>query len=99
MTPDDYARIRRLYDQVVDLAADKRLAHLRDRCADTQAIAEVMALVAAAESDTFSPISKPLTNLLASVNAPMLKPGDVLGVWRIEREIGQGGMGRASPIW
>lgn len=93
MTPDDYARVRRLYDQVVDLAADQRLAHLRDLSADRQTIAEVMALVAAAESDTFSSISKPLSNLLASLNAPILKPGDVLGVWRIEREIGQGGMG------
>ncbi len=93
MTPEDYARIRRLYDQVVDLPADKRLTQLRNLSADTQAIGEVMALIAAAESDTFAHISKPVSNLLASVNAPLPKPGDVLGVWRIEREIGQGGMG------
>jgi eukaryotic-like serine/threonine-protein kinase len=93
MLPEDYARVRGLYDQVIDLPTDTRLARLRELSADSETISEVMALITAAEAETFAHLSKPLKGMLNSVNAPKLKPGDTLGVWRIEREIGQGGMG------
>jgi len=93
MKPDDYAKVRSLYDQVIDLPTNERLVRLRGLSADTHTIGEVMALITAAEVETFAHISKPLATMLGSMNAPELKPGDSLGVWRIEREIGQGGMG------
>jgi eukaryotic-like serine/threonine-protein kinase len=93
MLPEDYARVRGLYDQVIDLQTDTRLARLRELSADANTISEVLALISAAEVKTYAHLSKPLKGMLNSVNAPKLKPGDTLGVWRIEREIGQGGMG------
>lgn len=93
MKPEAYAAIRALYDQVVDLPADEREARLRELEADDTTISEVLALIHASEGSTFAHISGPLNTILASVGAPKLAPGDVLGVWRIEREIGHGGMG------
>lgn len=93
MTPDRYARVRELHDAVIDLSADARTAFFQRESIDGELIAEVMALITAGGQNSLTTISRPLHAALESANQPAIAPGDVLDVWRIEREIGQGGMG------
>ena len=58
MKPEECARVRSLYDQVIDLPPSERLTRLRELCADASTIREVIALITAAETDTFAHISK-----------------------------------------
>jgi eukaryotic-like serine/threonine-protein kinase len=90
---EHYTRIKQLYDQVIDLPVNAREAQLRALEHDPVIISEVLALITAAEAETFAHLSTPLKSMLGSVGTPTLSAGDVLGAWRIEREIGQGGMG------
>jgi eukaryotic-like serine/threonine-protein kinase len=93
MQSESYARLRSLYDQVIDLPIQSRAARLRALEPNEEIVAEVLALIKAAEAESFAHLSSPLKSVLGSLSAPKLGVGDALGVWRIEREIGQGGMG------
>ncbi len=92
MDPKHYAALRALYDQVIDLPAGERAGKLRELGADEATAADVMALILPSETDFAAQIAKPIQRMLAEKPSP-LNPGDTLGVWRVDREIGQGGMG------
>ncbi len=93
MSNERHARLRALYEEVVDLPREQRMAVLRQRSDDESLIAEVAALCRASDGDSTTRVFAPLDATLKSAAAPPLKPGDVLDVWRVVREIGQGGMG------
>ncbi len=93
MSNERHARLRALYEEVVDLPHEQRMAVLRQRSDDESLIAEVAALCRATDGDDTTRLFAPLDAALKSTTVPSLAPGDVLDVWRIAREIGQGGMG------
>lgn len=91
MTPEYFASVRSCFEAVSELPPDERAGRLRELTADAEVISEVLALCDAGTGNTRMSISIG-TALASAVNRPPA-PGDTLGIWRIEREIGQGGMG------
>lgn len=87
------ARIRALFDEVVDLAGHDREARLRAHCAgDLALFARVEALLAAAErEDGF--LAAP-TVAESSAAIPLNeRPGTFIGRYRLLEQIGEGGFG------
>jgi serine/threonine-protein kinase len=91
VTPERFAALKRLFTAVAELLPGERADRLRQLTDDEEVAAEVLALHAAGTGSTR--LSAPIAAALAS--AAVLPPteGDVLGVWRLAGEIGQGGMG------
>ncbi|WP_440225433.1 tetratricopeptide repeat protein [Dokdonella sp. MW10] len=83
---DDAARIQALFGEVRDLPATARHRRLAELGADTAAIAQVEALLAA--DDETSAIGAGSEEAGSEWSA-----GDLLGAWRLLGEIGRGGMG------
>lgn len=93
MTTDRFAALRALFDQLLDLPDADREARARELTDDAELIAKVLVLCRAADDKSTTQFARPLNAMLQSATRPDLKPGDTLGVWRIVREIGHGGMG------
>ena len=88
----DYQRLKRLFNEVCDLpdeaAQRARLAELLASEADLE---RVIAMLSPGRSTHFG---APVAGILAAAAGSELNPGDRLGPWRLEGEIGAGGMGR-----
>ncbi len=101
MTPERWQQIEEIFHEASDLDGATRVEFLDDRCAgDPELRAEVEQLLSQYEQAS-SFIEQPiinstsgnvLANLLDESDADPLT-GKVLGSYRIEREIGRGGMG------
>src|SRR5689334_15161434 len=96
MHPDRWRRVEALLDGALDLESAQRLAYLTRECADDPSlIKEVLKILGAGEST-----GSMLERRAVDVAAPMLA-NEVLhpprlervGVYRIDRAIGEGGMG------
>jgi len=91
LTPERFATVKSCFAAVAELPAAARALKLRELTSDGEVIAEVLALCDAGTGCTR--LSSSIGAALAgAANRPPM-PGDTLGVWRIESEIGQGGMG------
>lgn len=94
MLPERWQRVEALLDAALDLPASERLDFLKAECADdTELFDKVWAMLAAGE-DTNSMLDGKAVDVAAS----MLASGDLplpdrVGPYRIERMIGEGGMG------
>ncbi|MEO8386416.1 MAG: hypothetical protein ABI583_14300, partial [Betaproteobacteria bacterium] len=93
MTPDRFAKVRELFDIAAELPRADREKALRALSGDQSIIDEVLKLCSATDEISTTHFSRPLNAMLKGASAPNLKSGDTLGVWRIDHEIGQGGMG------
>ena len=93
-----FARLRALYEAVVDLDADARTGALQREGADADLAEEVLQLCAASDRDHTQALSIARDFLLPEAIAPQPEPGDVFGAWRIGEEIGRGGMGRVYRV-
>lgn len=100
MTAAEFARVRALFHRVVDLPASERAAVLDQECGDNEATrTSVRQLLAA--SDEPSDCLAPDDGAIARVVFGLSPSGDVdaarlpkqIGPYRIQRVIGQGGMG------
>jgi serine/threonine-protein kinase len=91
VTPERFAALKRLFAAVAELPPGERAARLRQLTDDEEVAAEVLALYAAGTGSTG--LSAPIAAALASTAVRPPAEGDVLGVWRLAGEIGQGGMG------
>lgn len=91
MTPERFAAVKACFTAVADLPAAARSAKLLELTGDGEVIAEVLLLCDAGAGQTRLASSIGAALSIASNRPPA--PGDTLGVWRLEREIGQGGMG------
>ena len=91
--PDQWARVSELFDAVRPLPEADRGPALRAHAAgEPQIVAEVEALLAADTDDDFL---DPGSGDAFGRSAPSVSPlrGRTLGTYRVEREIGRGGMG------
>lgn len=101
MDSERWRQVRDLFERALDLPPEQRAAFLDDACADDSGLrVEVDSLLAAeADSPPTLAIDVPTTMLrdaLSSVretSAAGSWAGLRLGAWRLDREIGRGGMG------
>ena len=99
MTPERWRQVENIFQTALDLPPDRRESYLSDACgADSTLHEEVVSLLASHESGEYS-----FEDLVPSeIKAKRFDPfgedrdpllGRRLGAYRIEREIGRGGMG------
>lgn len=93
-----FARLRELYEIVVDLPVDARAAALQREGAEAELAEEVLQLCAAGDRDRSQVLSLARDVLLPEAVAPRARSGEVVGAWRIGEEIGHGGMGRVYRV-
>jgi tetratricopeptide (TPR) repeat protein len=91
-TGSRFAQLRRLFEEVCDLAPEARVAHLRGSGASTDVVAEVEALIAA-ETRGLRRAATPVAALLAQLPETELDVGDRIGSWRLAEKLASGGMG------
>jgi tetratricopeptide (TPR) repeat protein len=83
------SELLRLFELACDLPPAQREAALREAGVDAATIREVLDLIDAdARTATYG-----INSVIAGLNTTELHAGDVLGPWRLAREIGHGGMG------
>ena len=93
LTPDDWARVTALFDELRVLEPATRAARLAQLEQATPAVAsEVASLLDADADDAFLEVPSGGAALALTDMTPRLL-GQVVGGYRIEREIGRGGMG------
>ncbi len=91
-TGSRFAQLRRLFEEVCDLAPEARLAHLRQSGESTDVVAEVEALIAA-ETRGLSRVVTPVAAILAQLPETELGLGDRVGAYRLVEKLASGGMG------
>jgi len=89
MTPERWARIKTIFGAALEKPEDERATWLESACGgDGRLRAEVERLLAQDEDSLSSPAARMLAEASAGLTA-----GDLLGHYRLEEKIGQGGMG------
>jgi predicted Ser/Thr protein kinase len=95
MTPEEWQRVRDLFEAALDRGTVDITTWLNSRTTDTRVRAEVLSLVehhSHAGSFLADPVVERVPDLLADEEA--LAPGTTVGPYTIVRELGRGGMGR-----
>src|SRR6187399_283632 len=96
MAPDDWSKIKAIFDSVVLIDTDERSAYLRQACEnDPDLCREVEALLAsfdAAEDFMEKPFAGEIADLLTEPSGEF-EAGYLFNRYKIIRKIGSGGMG------
>jgi serine/threonine protein kinase len=96
ITNDRWARIAELFDQAHDRPRHERAAFLDEACGgDRELVADVQALLDAGSraGDFLARPGPGVGALLLGDTAPTIQAGAMVGAYRIQRPLGQGGMG------
>ncbi|WP_313915495.1 serine/threonine-protein kinase [Tahibacter sp.] len=91
-TGSRFAQLRRLFEEVCDLAPEARLAHLRQSGESTDVVAEVEALILA-ETRGLHRVVTPVAAILAQLPETELGLDDRVGAYRLVEKLASGGMG------
>lgn len=91
MTPARWARTKELFDSARQKPPGERDAFLDKACGADAPLRQEVEELLAAECETA--IESPLAGLLKQTLAPILTADSMLGRYRVERELGAGGMG------
>jgi Tol biopolymer transport system component len=93
MAPERWQRIESLYHAARELKTAERAAFLRQACAeDAELLHRIERMLAQNSGDQI--LEQPTTTLLSGTAATGVGPGAELGPYRIEGQIGAGGMGQ-----
>ena len=100
MTPDRWQQISRLYHAALARDANERRAFLDEACAGAEGLRQEVESLLAQEPTAEGLLAAPALEVAAKamaedqpLNPASLQPGVRLGKYRIERQLGQGGMG------
>ena len=92
MGEERWRQLRDLFDAVCDLPPETWDEELARRTRDPALIRETLELLRS-QTVALERARAPLDGLLTRMAAPELKPGDMLGPWRLGERLGAGGMG------
>jgi serine/threonine-protein kinase len=92
MQTQRWQELRRLFDAVCDLPAERWREQLRALSDDDSLIEEVLQLLGA-QTEAFGQVARPLGELLADSGGSELQAGDRLDAWRLVERLASGGMG------
>ncbi len=93
MSPEQFALVKTLFDQVCDLPEDERMRQVTTATDDPAVIAEVLNLARSGSLPT-GRFAGSVLDAMEQVSAGRSGSGSVLGAWTLGEEIGHGGMGR-----
>ncbi len=96
MKPDHPLGVRELFDAVIELIDSSREARLRGLGADEALIAKVLRMIRTSDRTQTTQVGRIVKGMLDDTTS--LGIGDVIGAWRIDNEIGEGGMGRVFLV-
>jgi eukaryotic-like serine/threonine-protein kinase len=98
MGPEDWSRVKTVFDAAVLVNKSERSSYLRDLCPNDFALQrEVKELLESFDlSEDFMerPFAAEVTQLLSEIERDELEPGQIFNRYRIIRRIGVGGMGK-----
>ncbi|HVE57283.1 MAG TPA: serine/threonine-protein kinase [Pyrinomonadaceae bacterium] len=95
MTPEKWLEVKEIFNVALDLPPGERRSFIEKRCADNELREEVEALLASAdEAEDFieDPALTRVSHLVTAEKMPSYI-GKQIGAYKIEKEIGKGGMG------
>ena len=98
MTPEQWRRVNDLYHAALDLPLERRSGFVMEKTSDDGTVAQELQRLLKIDPDRTATLDRPDVpeGLFAQfLGAPILLPGDrISGRYRIERELGAGGMGQ-----
>src|ERR1700676_784446 len=96
MRPERAERIAEIVEQVLEAAIDQRAALIIDLCGDDPVLLGEVASLLQFQERASDFIETPAVEKVAAIleaDSAGLKPGEIVGDYKIERLIGEGGMG------
>lgn len=90
MTPERWARIKEVFGAALELPEAERPAFLYQACGQDSELRQEIERFLQAEGST---LESPVRAVLARLAPPELARGEMLGHYRVETKVGQGGMG------